>query len=100
MRPSVETIHIGFLIAECIESIGEGYQSISIERVIFHILDIVTRDGSSYAVPLSQDVVHLQGDGGVFPFQELIRSLCVSQPALCIVSGRISGRSAVSYIGS
>lgn len=90
MRSPVEPFAARSFVAEGVEPVREGYQSVGIEGVIFYVLYVVTGDGSAYAVALPQYVVYFQGDGGIFAFEELVGSLGVPQPALGIVAGRVS----------
>ena len=92
--------HVGAFVAEGVEAIGKGYQAVGVECVVLHILNVVTRDGTAYAVALTQNVIYFQGDGGILPFEELVGSLGVPQPALGVVAGRITGRTAVCQVGA
>ena len=70
-------ISAGTFVAEGIEPVGKRYQSVGVERVVLYVLDIVTGNGTAYAVALPQNIIYFHGDSGVFPFEELVGGLGV-----------------------
>ena len=59
-------------LLEGVEAIGEGHHTVTAQRVVEHVLDVVTRDVAEDVLPLSQDVIDRDGQRSLLLTQELI----------------------------
>ena len=99
--PTVGVAVLGLLaLLEGVEAIGEGHHTVTAQRVVEHVLDVVTRDVAEDVLPLSQDVIDRQRQRGLLLSQELIGERAVPQPLVGVVPATVTAGGAVTQVGA